>query len=75
MDLVSDPAVARTPVAEQEAPPQFIRVSQKHAMDGRIAESSTLGRFDLSGMSIDWPLPCSNLNPIRIGVPLTPWHP
>jgi hypothetical protein len=36
MDLVSDPAAARTTVAEQEAPPQFIRVSQKHAMDALL---------------------------------------
>jgi hypothetical protein len=36
MDLVSDPAAARTTVAEQEAPPQVIRVSQKHAMDALL---------------------------------------
>jgi hypothetical protein len=36
IDQVSDPAAARTAVAEQEAPPQFIRVSQKHAMEALL---------------------------------------
>jgi len=36
MDQVSDPAAARTTVAEQEAPAQFIRVSQKRAMDALL---------------------------------------